>query len=274
MRSLTRINTTDDNLKSFSQSNILETKFGKEKLENFLLCDLSHLYFYHYKCESVDDSNWGCAWRSLQSALRFQLSLNNQKKDISFYNLFMKYGAKNALIELYKKMSKDNDNADKNIDILSAKKFAPHENSCGWAEPFISQLVLYDFGFKGDLLLINGYPRGSYAPIEVFKKILNFQEFKEKLSQHFKQKNPGPIILDDSRASISIIGVKFRNDNNIELIIMDPHACPDAEKGLYIITLDNNGGFLEITPPEIVLASMSIYFAHKNPWMAYFPISN
>ena len=103
MRSLIRINTTDDNLKSFSQSNILETKFGKEKLENFLLCDLSHLYFYHYKCESVDDSNWGCAWRSLQSALRFQLSLNNQKKDISFYNLFMKYGAKNALIEIYKK---------------------------------------------------------------------------------------------------------------------------------------------------------------------------
>ena len=40
------------------------------------------------------------------------------------------------------------------------------------------------------------------------------------------------------------------------------------------ITLDNNGGFLEITPPEIVLASMSIYFDQKNPWMAYFPTSN
>ena len=270
---LIRIDKNDSYLVNFSESKVLEKKFGAERINNFSFCNLTHLYFYHYGCESVDDTNWGCAWRSLQSALRFQLSLSNQTKDISFYNLFMKYGPKNTLIEIFKKMCKK-ENKDELVDILSKRTFAPFENQSGWAEPFISQLALYDFGFEGDLILVNGYPKNSYAPKEVFDKTVDFKEFKEILKNYFNSPNPAPIILDDSWASVAIIGVQFNKDNeNIEMMIMDPHARSEPEEGLYIITLDEKGEFGRIEPEKLVLASPSIYFIEK-PWMAYIPKTN
>lgn len=269
-KKLERIKITDERLENFAKSQVLEKKFGAERLKNFLLCDLSHLYFYHYVCESVNDLNWGCAWRSLQTTLRFQLSLENKKEDISFYNLFIKYGSKDTLIEIFENMSKK-ENKEEIKNILSRKEFAPFENSDGWAEPFISQLVLYDYGYEGDLILVNGYPRRSYAPKEVFDKTVNFEEFKQILKGHFSQKNPGPIILDDSCASISLIGIKFNEENeNVDLMIMDPHDSGSAGKGLYIITLDKNGEFVQKEPEELILASGSIYFKEK-PWMVYIP---
>ena len=273
-QTLKRIEKNDSYLLNFSESNILQKKFGSERLNNFLFCNLSHLYFYHYTCESVDDSNWGCAWRSLQSTLRSQLSLSNQTKDISFYNLFMKYGQKELLMEIFKKMCKK-ENKDEIVEILSKRKFAPFENNNGWAEPFISQLVLYDFGFEGDLILVNGYPRNSYAPKEVFDKTVNIIEFKEILKVHFSKPNPGPIILDDSCASIAIIGIIFNTDNeNISLMIMDPHASKNPEEGLYIISLSANGEFIQIEPEKLILASLSIYFSDNKPWMVYIPKTN
>ena len=248
-KKLERIKITDERLENFAQSQILEKLLGAERLKNFLFCDLSHLYFYHYVCESVNDLNWGCAWRSLQSALRFQLSLEDKKEDISFYNLFIKYGSKDILIEIFEKMS-NKTNKEEIIKILSRKEFAPFENSDGWAEPFISQLVLYDYGYKGDLILVNGYPNRSYAPKEVFDKTVNFDEFKQILKSHFSQKN--------------------RNDN-VDLMIMDPHDSGSAGKGLYIITLDKNGEFVQKEPEELILASTSIYFAENKPWMVYIP---
>ena len=271
-QALYRIDKTDSDLLNFSESKILEKKFGSERLQNFLFCDLSHLYFYYYGCESVNDIDWGCAWRSLQSALRFQLSLKNEDKgkDISFYTLFMKYGSKSVLMDIYKRMN----NNEKNLYLLNQKTFAPFENQNGWAEPFISQLVLYDFGFEGELILVNGYPNQSYAPKEVFEKIVDFKEFKEILKNHFKKENPSPIVMDDSVSSLGLIGVKFNEDNeNIELMIMDPHATNEPEKGLYIITLDEKGKFKQIEPGLLVLASQAVYFSGNKKWMIYIPKS-
>ena len=271
---LKRINKNDSYLPNFEDSIILEKKFGSERLIDFSFCKLNHLYYYHYACESVNDSGWGCAWRSLQSALRFQLSLSNQKKDISFYNLFMNYGSKNKLMEIFKNMCKK-ENKDKILEILSKKEFAPFETRSGWAEPFISQLVLYDFGFVGDLILVNGYPGNSYAPKEVFDKTVTFFEFKEILKTHFNTTNPGPIVLDDSSVSIAIIGIKLNNYNeNISIIIMDPHAIKNPLDGLYIITLDVNGRFIQIEPNNHILVSGSIYFSYNKTWMAYIPKTN
>ena len=56
---LQRIEKDDSYLLNFVQSNILEGKFGGERLNNFKFCELNHLYYYHYACESVDDSGWG-----------------------------------------------------------------------------------------------------------------------------------------------------------------------------------------------------------------------
>lgn len=274
--SLKRVSDSDKKVLNIKESKILENKFGENLIKEFSLVDLSHLYFYHYCCESVDDTNWGCAWRSMQTVLKYQLSLTNQNKDneISFYNLFMKYGAKNTLIEIYKKMKK-NENISEKIKILDKKHFSPHETESGWAEPFISQLVLYDFGFEGELLLINDYKSMFFAPKEVFDEIIDFSKFKELLKNHFRQKNPVPIILDDGCISVSVFGVKFDQDNNnIDLIFMDPHAINKPEIGIYIITLDENGEFININPFEHVLASEAIMFSNKKPWMVYFPKSN
>lgn len=270
---LKRLPISENKAINFKKSNILELKFGSEKMKQFYTPNLSHLYFSFYKCESVDDRGWGCAWRSMQSALKYQLSLTNQNRDkeISFYKLFMKYGDKNMLIDIFMRMKKDQDISDV-LNKLLNKKFAAHETDCGWAEPFISQLVLYDFGFEGELILINGYSNHNYAPEEVFSRALNFKEFRELLRKYFKQENPGPIIIDDSYSSLSIIGVSFDDENqNTELIIMDPHTVEYPENGLYIIKLNEEGGFLEVIPNEHVLCSRSVKFSDNKPWMAYIP---
>ena len=268
------ITSSKNNIINFKKTNILEIKFGLEKMKDFYKPNLLHLYFFYYCCESVDDTNWGCAWRSMQSLLKYQLSLSNQNKDneISFYNLFMKYGSKNKLIEIFMRMKEGQNTEEKTLNVLLDKKFAPFETDSGWAEPFISQLVLYDFGFEGELLLINNYSNNNYAPKEVFSRTLNFNEFKEELKIHFKQDNPGPIIIDDSFVSLSIIGIQFNESNkNMGLLIMDPHAIDKPETGLYIIILNDSGDCLQIIPNKHVLASLAVSFSHNKPWMAYFP---
>lgn len=261
---------------NFEESKLLEKQFGEEKIKNFLTSNLSHLYFYHYICESVDDSHWGCAWRSMQSVLRFQLSLSNQdkNKDISFYNLFMKYGSKDTLLEIFMKMNENKDITGP-LNELMDKQFAPYETDSGWAEPFISQLVLYDFGFEGELILINNYPSHSYAPKSVFSRTLTFKEFKELFINHFTQKNPAPIILDDSYSSISVIGINYDEKQDvIELIIMDPHVIGNPQNGLYIICLNENGDFINMIPFKHVHCSRSVHFEPTKPWMAYIPKTN
>ena len=260
---------SENKVLNLEQSKLLYDKFGMDKIKEFSIVNLSHLYFYHYKCESVNDTNWGCAWRSMQTVLKYQLSLSNQNKDISFYNLFMKYGDKNTLIDIYKKM-KNGQDVSEVLNILKNKEFAPFETESGWAEPFISQLALYDFGFEGDLILLNGYFSHNYAPEEVFKEKLIFKEFAEKLKAHFMNKNPAPIIIDDSFVSLCIIGIKFNEENkNIELLIMDPHGVEKFEEGLYIVVLNEEGELLKELPKP-ALASISLTFKTKY-WMIYFP---
>ena len=258
---------------NIEESKLLENKFGIDTIKEFSTVNLSHLFFYHYDCESVNDLNWGCAWRSMQTVLKYQLSLSNKNEDISFYNLFMKYGDKNKLIDIFKKKNKDKDISEALIK-LEDKKFSPHDNDYGWAEPFISQLVLYDFGFNGELITINGYSDHNYAPEEVFSNNIDFNEFKEKLKTHFMQKNPAPIIIDDSYVSVCIIGVKFSENNCLELLIMDPHCIEGiVEKGLYIAVINEEGILFDIKP-EHALVSRKIFFSDKKKWMAYFPIIN
>ena len=268
---LIKLPESENKVLNIEQSKILENKFGIDKIKDFLTVNLSYLYFYHYNCESVNDKAWGCAWRSMQTVLRYGLSLSNQNKDISFYNLFMKYGDKKTLIGIFKKMKKGQD-ISLVLNKLIKKGFSPYETDSGCAEPFISQLVLYDFGFDGELILINGYCNLNYAPKEVFSKTIDFNEFKEKLKTHFNQINPGPIIIDDAYISVVIFGVKFNESNNsLELLIMDPHGVDDEGKGIYIIVLNEEGKQLEIIPNESVLESKSVSFSDGKEWMAYFP---
>jgi hypothetical protein len=269
---------SENKILNFKKSKLLEEKFGEDIIKDFSTADLSHLYFYHYNCESVNDCGWGCAWRSMQSALKFQLSLHNRDEDISFYNLFIKYGKKDILLNIFQAMNEEKNKSEKDNKTqeaykdLKEKEFAPYDTENGWAEPFISQLILYKFGFKGELILINAYSTHNYAPESVFNRKLSFVQFKELLKEHFAQKHPAPIIIDDSYSSLSIIGIKCdKESNNIELIIMDPHVVGDPKNGLYIIVLNEQGEFFEIKPFEHVYCSRAVYFNYNKPWMAYIP---
>jgi len=183
----------------------------------------------------------------------------------------MTFGSKNKLIEIYKKMSK---NSNEIVKILTKKIFAPFENENGWAEPFISQLILFEFGFEGELLLINNYNKSSYAPKEVFNRTIDFKEFINILKKHFLNKNSIPIILDDSFVSVCVIGIKIDEKNkNIDLIIMDPHSSNVPEIGLYIVKLDYDGNKIELIPNKNVLVSENVYFCNKS-WMVFIPNVN
>ena len=53
-------------------------------------------------------------------------------------------------------------------------------------------------------------------------------------------------------------------NENVELMIMDPHDTGNQEKGLYIITLNKDGEFVQIEPNALILASGSIYFSKNS----------
>ena len=181
----------------------------------------------------------------------------------------MKYGSKDKLLEIFTKMKKDEKEV---LEILKKTKFAPHDTDNGWAEPFITQLVLYDFEFDGELILIDHYNKNNYAPKEVFSNTIDYSQFIQKLINYFKGNNPGPVILDDSYVSISIFGVKYNDENKyVEFLVMDPHASDKPEIGIYIIILDEYGCFKNIIPKGEVLASFFINFLNHKPWMVYFP---
>lgn len=252
---------------------IFNHRFG-ERMQGFKTVNLSYLNYYYYNCESINDFNWGCAWRSMQTCLDYELnkSSTNKKhdKNIGFKNLFNSFCQRNVLINLWKKM--------KGIEEIPGffnKEIFPCENGCGWAEPFISQLVLFSYGFKGDLILINDYNKCNYAPREVFKDTKDFIWLQVFLNNYFEdENNKGPIIIDDSRISCCIIGAKLLPDS-IELLIMDPHIISDVEEGIYIVKLSKEGECKDIYPKERVLrTSRCIFFNNNKPWMFFIPKNN
>ncbi|MCQ2817032.1 MAG: C78 family peptidase [archaeon] len=229
---------------------IFETKYPERHI-GFKTVDFNHLYYYYYGCESIADYNWGCAWRSMQTLLSYKLSKENKyteenKAKISFKNLFMKYGDKETLYEIFKKDYKMNEIP----KYLKEKSFAPFETDNGWAEPFISKLVAKDFGYDGRLFLINKYSDKYYAPKEVFEeKILSFEEFKKLLLDYFSdQSKCAPIILDDACFSICVVGVKLDKNDYLEILVFDPHPEEEdkGEKGFYICRLGPDGRCIEI----------------------------
>ena len=196
-------------------------KIFKEKFSftNFKTSNVKHLTFYYYNSESINDFSWGCSWRTIQIILSYLLSIKGDlnKKDISFKTLFLKYGERTKLINLFKK---DNGIKDNKIPNYLNKPFCPFETIEGLADPFISKLILLDFGFRGELLLINDYPNNSYAPKEVFNLTINFEEFVHLLEEHFNDENPTPIIINDTTVNLIICGIKT-NDDCVYFIILD-----------------------------------------------------
>ncbi len=176
-------------------------------------------------------------------------------------------------------------------EFLKEKEFAPFENSNGWVEPFIMDLIAFDLEIKnGRLLLLNRYPENSITPKEVFNNepIINFENFSNILEDYFtRNENPLPVIIDDSVLTLCIFGIIKRNENKskdsineieiiYEILIGDPHVklLEHGVTGIYTVVLNNKGKFLrEIIVEEETLYGSRINFEEKN-YMIYFPPLN
>ena len=188
-----------------------------------------------------------------------------------FENLFVSYGQKETLDKLFLSCY----GFEEIPDYLKQKEYAPFETQYGWAEPFISKLILHDFGLLGDLYLVNGHNIDSYAPAEVFQKIIDFEKFKTLLFEHFGKDHTLPVMIDDSLISLCIVGISSTIDaisSTTTLLIADPHVeiSGKGDEGLYHIVLNEKGNYVESLNTHPNLNGKRLMFEKVN-WMVYFP---
>lgn len=238
--------------------------------------NLKYLSFYYYDCESVHDFGWGCAWRVIQTCLSYLLSCSSQLNSsigVSLKNLFMTYGARSKLESLYiKTYQPENPNLP---DYISNRNFCPFESMDGWAEPFIGKLIMSDYGFEGELLLINSYNEQAYTPKEVFSRIISFQDFIEMVKEHFEKEDASPIMIDDTIVTLCIGGIgkeEADGDDAIRFIILDPHVKNDrkGEQGIYYIIIEKNGEYKMTKNKQETILGNRLRFNNKG-WMVFIP---
>jgi hypothetical protein len=253
---------------------------------------ISHdkLEYFYYNCEDIKDYGYGCAWRCIQTILgtlkniigseskfisdnkSLQLNSNKIKSFVNkFENIFLAYGHRETLDKLFLSCYSHEEIP----NYLKQKEYAPFETQWGWAQPFISKLILHDFGITGDLYLLNGYNVNSYAPAEVFQKTIDFESFKNMLFEHFRMDHKLPVIIDDSLITLCILGIYSTKDvinSTTTLLIADPHVKIEGsgDDGIYHIVLDKNGNFVKNLNTHPNLNGKRLMF-EKVTWMVYFP---
>lgn len=229
--------------------------------------------YYGYNVEDINDYGWGCAWRCIQMCLNnYLISIKQEERMLNFEKLFNEFGSKEKLLMIYKNMTK----SEEIVKLLNSAKFSPHELENGWAEPFIGQLVLFHFGVKRSLRLINGYPKNANAPISVFNpEKLKFEQFLNLLWNNFKNEENYPVMIDDASFAYCIIGISGSWKDNITLYIADPHIGKEAfpKFGIYTVTLDKYGKFISSSVKETDRKNLYMFGCDRyidfqeKPWM-------
>lgn len=235
--------------------------------------------YYGYNAEGIRDYGWGCAWRSIQTCLSpYQI-------DVSFETLFHLFGREENLKHLYQ-------NKYPTKELTSKKKFAPYDIMSGWAEPFIGHMVMHYYKIDSVLECLNNIPAQCLAPVEVFhNKPFDFSIFRERLENHFKNKDCAPVMLDEGTYALTIVGIE-RQDQNTILWIGDPHIKEGVNRelntekspnGLYKITLDHRGKQIRCSldsedrhqlPKLFCAGSYRGLHFDKKSWMILFPQSS
>lgn len=232
--------------------------------------------FYSYNAESVDDYGWGCAWRAIQTCL------SAYDKHVSFARLFHLLGPKQHLVDLFS----DKHPSDK---ISPQGIIAPYSLVSGWAEPFIGEMALHLYNIPSVLETVNGIPACKTPHTAFHQKPLTFALFRDRMEEHFKKVNPPPLMIDDGRVAMNIIGIG-RSGVNTMLWIADPHIEPRVNEqssneqspcGLYTVTLDEQGKRIKLSLDDEDIhqvpgmfsegTSGSLDFYNKR-WMVLFPL--
>lgn len=205
-------------------------------------CGIAENARYHfYGCRDsedpskhLNDSGWGCAWRSLQtiaSCLPFE---KEPMKDI-----YESYRSPEQVLNAYTRAYPHKDLSDDEEEAILDAAPSRHRN---WAEPFIGQLYLHDKGIQSSLLLYGRVPGAMNAPRFVFPEtvVTSFSEFGQTLVNHFKTQRC-PIMLDDGIFAFAMVGAK-ESKNHFHFLVADPHTTQGGDHGLFIVSLDKTTG--------------------------------
>ena len=180
---------------------------------------------YHYCCDDVDDSSWGCVWRNLQTIIdSLKLTVPTMKELAVFFDK-EKY---------FKKITSGN----KDIALTTL-----------WLEPYQAGKYLqhiHDINVAHFLWIKNDSSLSNImtSPLEIYLSnpedcIYNpsrEKEFKNIIINYLK-KYKYPILIDNGTFSYLISGY-VTADNNISLIRIDPHQ-KELKKTISLIDFNN-----------------------------------
>lgn len=218
--------------------------------------------------ECINDSGWGCGWRSTQTFLSYY-----GIHDYSIEDLFHIFGSPEKFTEICER--------------LYPKKFSNLQagyQTRRWIEPFTTKIIGEFFGINSELKILHSI-NSSYTPQEAFpdpENFMNFSTFKDELIKHFDE-NRAPVMLDDRFYTFSIIGIGCDGDS-ITLQIADPHIKAAVNRygppwyGIYTITLDKDGNQTACSLTEDIkkekMYDPNTYVLlnfNGKPWMVLFP---
>ncbi|MCB1149127.1 MAG: hypothetical protein KDK48_03095 [Chlamydiia bacterium] len=190
---------------------------------------------YAYNSESVDDLEWGCAWRAIQT------SLSPYYKPPSFKDLYETFGGREFIASTAREHG---------ITAVDEQDWlAPHEEWHMWGDPFIGHMIFLSLGIESSLIAVHDIP-SSYSP-KYAEEIVDFRTFSKLICDHFK-KGGYPAMIDNGTYALNIIGAD-KKWGNLYLMIMDPHLNADRNKdslnGLYIVEIDQEGHQVSIDYP-------------------------
>jgi hypothetical protein len=202
-----RVYVTEEDLQSF-----LNYHYESEDKTDHV-AHATNIHFFYSNCDKdldggSNDLGWGCAWRSIQTCL-------------SHYPLFYTF---DSLYQAYR--------VDPNC---------PNE----WAEPGYGYRVCSRNNIMSCLYLYQREVGTSKTATNSCSKIENFEEFVNKLIDHFHRFKT-PVMVDDATYAYSILGIKTTEKGDVILWIADPHKT-SLKDGLYYLVLDNDGKKKSVT---------------------------
>jgi len=193
-----------------------------------------NMQHYAYTSEGVEDTSWGCAWRAIQTMLSSYYH-GNTASIPGFQELYKKYCTHEFMQEQFAKIYPSEAKTTHDWK-------APEDDWHMWADPFVARIILSDLTVDATLYSVQNAPR-VLSP-NVNDGNVTFPQFREKLVEHF-QKQGFPLVIDNGKFALNILGVGTSDDGKTHLLIGDPHLLFEREdhplNGLYVVTLDQEG---------------------------------
>lgn len=224
-----------------------------------------HVLFYAYSSESVDDTEWGCAWRTIQTVLSSHFHEETAQIP-DFKTLFETFGSREFLESQYRKA----------YSHPQGTWIAPHEDWHMWADPFVGQMIMNHFNIQSDLIALNRIV-SSNSP-GVANEIIHYSQLRNRMITHF-EKGGYPLMIDNGKYALNILGIGTKDEWTF-LLVADPHLKFEREdrslNGLYVIELDKEGKQVSIDYPEEKNhfdrnSFETLNFTEDTSWMVLLP---